>query len=180
MAKKKFPEALKIALIILLVIALVIPIILFAIVLLPWLLFQVFTHHPPAPEITYAEFPFSLTYRIGSETITVNDTYVCEFAGFNWDTGNGYYINWNGYVKETGLSGVLIVEDDDRQIFCKVGDARYYMEGPNSPRVHSESLSPPHIYPKYKKNDYNYVTTDQIKQIYDIEIISWEFSEPLN
>ncbi len=130
-------------------------------------------------DIKYGEFPFSLTYKMGGETITVNHTYVCEFDGIGWDTGRGFYRKWTGYVKETGLENVLITEDSERQIFCQVGDLRYYMGDDNDLSWENESLSPPHLYIVKKTNDYDYFSVDQIKQTYDIEIISWDFSKPI-
>lgn len=132
-----------------------------------------------AKKATYAEFPFSLTYKLAGETITVNNTYVCEYTGIGWDTGRGFYKKWIGYVKETGLENVLIIEDSERQIFCQVGDPRYYMENGDNLYWETESLSPPHLYAVKKSNEFDHISVDQIKEIYDIEIISWSFSEPM-
>lgn len=131
------------------------------------------------PKIKYAEFPFSLTYKIDDNIITINNTYVCEFKGIGWDTGRGFYRKWTGYVKETGLENVLIVEDPERQIFCQVGDPRYYMEDPDDLPWSIKSLSPPHLYAVKKSNNFDYISVEQIKQIYNIEIVSWNFSQPI-
>ncbi len=131
------------------------------------------------PKTKYAEFPFSLTYKIDGETVTVSNTYVCEFTSVGWDTGRGFYRNWIGYVKETGLENVLIIEDSERKIFCQVGDPRYYMGDDSQLSWENESLSPPHLYTVKKSNDFDYMSVDEIKQTYDIEIISWEFSKPI-
>ena len=131
------------------------------------------------PEKKYAEFPFSLTYSIDDEIITIDNTYVCEFTGIGWDTGRGFYRKWTGYVKETGLENVLIVEDSERQIFCQVGDPRYYMENTNALSWSVESLSPPHLYAVKKSSNFDYISVEQIKQNYNIEILSWEFSQPI-
>lgn len=131
------------------------------------------------PKIKYGEFPFSLTYKIDRETVTINNTYVCEFAGVGWDTGRGFYRKWDGYVKETGLENVLIAEDSERQIFCQVGDARYYMENSNDLHWSNDSLAPPHLYAVKKSSNFDYMSVDQIKQTYGIEIISWQFSKPI-
>lgn len=131
------------------------------------------------PKEKYAEFPFSLTYSMNDTIITVDGTYVCEFKGIGWDTGRGFYRQWNGYVKETGLENVLIVEDSERQIFCQVGDSRYYMEHSENLSWSEESLSPPHLYAVKKSDNFDYMSVEQIKQRYNIEIISWVFSDPL-
>lgn len=131
------------------------------------------------PKEKYAEFPFSLTYSIDGEIVTIDGTYVCEFDGIGWDTGRGYYRKWIGYVKETGLENVLIIEDSDRQIFCQVGDPRYYMENSEGLSWAVESLSPPHLYSVKKSDGFDDMLVEEIKQHYKIEIISWDFSQPL-
>ena len=131
------------------------------------------------PEEKYAEFPFSLTYNMNDTIITVEGIYVCEFKGIGWDTGRGFYRKWDGYVKETGLENVLIVEDFARQIFCQVGDPRYYMEHSANLSWSEDSLSPPHLYAVKKSDNFDYMSVEQIKQHYNIEIISWNFSNPL-
>lgn len=131
------------------------------------------------PENKYAEFPFSLTYKIDDKNITIDNTYVCEFKGIGWDTGRGFYRKWAGYVKETGLESVLIAEDSERQIFCQVGDARYYMDNSNDLHWSNDSLAPPHLYAVKKSSNFDYMSVDQIKQTYGIEIIAWQFSKPI-
>lgn len=132
------------------------------------------------PKTKYGEFPFSLTYKIDEEITTVKNIYVCEFDGLGWDTGRGFYRKWNGYVKDTGLENVLIFEDSERKIFCQVGDPYYYMsEYDNHLSWENESLSPPHLYIVNKENNFYYMSVDEIKQTYGIEIISWEFSNPV-
>ena len=132
------------------------------------------------PEKKYAEFPFSLTYSINDTIITVDGTYVCEFDKIGWDTGRGFYRKWTGYVKETGLENVLLVEDSEKQIFCQVGDPRYYMEHSHGLSWSVESLSPPHLYVVKKSNNFDYMSVEQIKQHYNIELLSWNFSPPLD
>ena len=131
------------------------------------------------PTTKYAEFPFTLTYNVNGETVDINGTYVCEFKEIGWDTGRGFYRKWAGYVKETGLENVLIIEDSERQIFCQVGDPRYYMEKDESESWETESLSPPHLYAVNKSSEYNYISVEQIKQIYNIEFVDWNFSNPI-
>ncbi len=131
------------------------------------------------PEKKYAEFPFSLTYKIDDKIITIENTLVCEFKGIGWDTGRGFYRKWASYVKETGLENVLIVEDSERQIFCQVGDARYYMENSNDLHWSIDSLAPPHLYAVKKSSNFDYMSVEQIKQNYNIDILSWKFSQPI-
>lgn len=131
------------------------------------------------PKTKQGEFPFSLTYKVNGETTTIKNTYVCVFEGVGWDTGRGFYRKWNGYVKETGLENVLIFEDSKIKVFCQVGDPQFYMGDDKNLSWENKSLSPPHIYLIKKSNNYDYMSVEEIKQTYGIEIISWEFSEPI-
>ncbi len=131
------------------------------------------------PKIKQGEFPFSLTYKINGETIIADGTYVCAYDGIGWDTGRGFYRKWNGYVKETGLENVLIFEDSKGKIFCRVGNPEYYMGDNKKLSWETNALNPPHLYEEKKVNDYIYRSVEEIRETYGIEIISWEFSEPI-
>ena len=131
------------------------------------------------PKIKNAEFPFLLTYKHNEELVTVEGTYVCEYDGVGWDSGRMFYRKWKGYVKETGLENVLICEDSERRVFCQVGEPRYYMGDFQDLGWDDISLSPPHLYIVKKNANYEFLSVDEIKQVYAIEIVSWEFSNPI-
>ena len=69
----------------------------FAILSLPWLLFEVLAPNPPAPEVTYGEFPFSLVYEIDGERVEIKDTLVIEHKGVDYNEGMGKYNKWKTY-----------------------------------------------------------------------------------
>ncbi len=132
------------------------------------------------PEIKQGEFPFALTYKINGEEKTVNDTYVCEFDGIGFDTGRGFYREWKGYVKSSGAENVLIAEDENRKIYCQVGEPNYYMGDHEYLDWETISLSPPHLYAEKKTDSFDYMSADEIKETYNIEIVSWDFKEPIS
>lgn len=68
------------------------------------------------PQVTYAEFPFKLTYRVGDEIITVEDTYVCEFKGVKDSLGAGPYRLWETYIKSTGEDYITVIDNDETYI----------------------------------------------------------------
>ncbi len=132
---------------------------------------------PPTPEETYGEFPFELTYKINGEIITIKDIYVCEYAGVGWSEAGGKYRKWNGYVKGSGETSIFITEDSDRKIFCFVGDAEFYMNDEQYPEKRPLT---PHLYSVKKNADImNSLHQDEIAALYNIEIVSWKFSEPI-
>ncbi len=131
---------------------------------------------PPAPQIEYGEFPFELTYKIDGETVTIKDVYICEYDGIGANEGWGKYREWKGYIKGTNEELIFITEDSYRQIFCFVGDAEYYMNDekypekrPLTPRLISVSKNP--VGP--------FLLGEEIGEYYNIELVSWEFSEPI-
>lgn len=65
--------------------------------------------HPLTKE---AEFPFSITYKYNSETITINEQYVCEFVGADAETFSQIRF-WNGYIKGYENSDDYIVSETE-------------------------------------------------------------------
>lgn len=134
------------------------------------------TPMPPKPEIQTGEFPFELTYKLNGELYTVTDTYICNYDGIGFNEGYGKYRKWSGYIKDTGETAVLITEDADRQIFCFVGNAEFYM---NDEMYPEERPLTPRLYDVKKDPDADALSTYRIMVNYDIEIVSWSFSEPV-
>ncbi len=139
--------------------------------------------NPPAPQVKYGEFPFEITYEICGERYTVNDVYVCEYDGIEANEGIGKYRSWRGYIKGRGEdeSSLVIYDDGERTIYCYVGDAEFYMNDekypkkrPLEPRVYSVLKSIPDVYVPDR-----FETNEEMINYYEIKIISWEFSEPI-
>ena len=134
---------------------------------------------PPKPEITYGEFPFELVYEVDGNLIIVNDVYVCKYDGIGSNTGTLKYRKWKGYIKSSKQQGVLLTEDDDREIYCFVGSAEYYMDDEEYPE---QTPLSPRVYDIRKKKysmDYEIYTSDELLERYNINIISWNFSDPI-
>lgn len=58
-----------------------------------------FNPNPPAPDITYGEFPFRLVYEIDGETKVIEDTVICEFDGFKNMGSAGNKRVWKSQLK---------------------------------------------------------------------------------
>ena len=69
-----------------------------------------------------------MVYEKDGETIVVNDTYICEYKGVEWNEGIGKHRTWNGYIRGSGFDVVVLHEDNDITVYCVVGNAGYYME----------------------------------------------------
>ncbi len=136
-----------------------------------------FSPSPAEPATTYAEFPFELVYEIDGEIHTVNDAYVCEYDGIGMNEGMGKYWKWKGHIKGTGKAGVYLTEDEDKIIYCNVGNPQYYMNDKHYPTA--EPIIP-RLYDVSKHSlDSSDLTQLEITKRYNIQIISWEFAEPI-
>ena len=159
---------------------LLISILIVAYFMLPWIiLYWAISSSPDPllPQITYGEFPFELVYEINGERVIVNDIYVCEYDGLIVSEGSGSKERtWKGYVKSTGDEyGVVLAEDNERVVYCFVGDAEFYMNDPETPE--GTALTP-HIFDK-KIISAEIMQSDELIEFYDIKIISWQFSKPI-
>ena len=134
---------------------------------------------PPAPEVTYGEFPFELVYEVDGEVVAVNDVYICKYDGIGVNMGFGKHRVWKGYIKSSKEQAVLLTEDNDRKIYCFVGSAEYYMDDEKYPE---QTPLSPRVYDIRKKKysmDYEIYTSDELLERYNINIISWNFSDPI-
>ena len=138
-----------------------------------------FSPDPPAPAVTYAEFPFEIVYELEGETVTVRDVYVCAFDGFGWNEGIGKHRAWRGYLKSTGEERLILLTDGDLALACAVGYPAYYMSDPKM----AEEPYTPYIY--YIKADDRGGTTTGISNIealleeHQIKLTHWQLSSPV-
>lgn len=137
-----------------------------------------FTPNPPRPEITYGEFPFELVYEIDEEVVTVTDTFICKYDGIGMNEGVGKYREWKGYIQGTGQEGIKLFEEEGVIIWCYIGDPKYYMgevkylNADCIPNVVKE-------YPYLSGTSYTGLKADELWELYNIRIISWQFSDPV-
>ena len=152
------------------------------VVTLPWsvlLLGLILSPNPPKPELTYGEFPFELVYEIDGETVTVNDVYVCKFDGFGMNEGRGKYREWKGYVQGTGEEGVILWEQGETVVWCYVETADYYMDDEKYERTQPPRPNVVEQAPWNSVISYTGLTEDELWELYNIRIISWQFSDPV-
>ena len=134
----------------------------------------------PSPKVTKAEFPFEIVYELDGEPITVNDIYVCEFDGLGWNENFGKHRQWKGYVKSTGKSHVVLLEDGDLKLACDLGSPAYYMSDPSAADVDEFT---PHIY--YIRTfasggvSSGVANIEPLLEKYKIKLISWNFPKPI-
>lgn len=133
-----------------------------------------------APRITEGKFPFEIVYEIDGETVTINDTYVCEFDGFGYNKAVGWYREWNGYFQSTGEEDLVLLQDGNLSLAVAVGHPNYYMSDPTEYTREYE----PHIYYIIYPNDmggtsWGVTNIESMLEKYKIKLISWKLSEPI-
>ena len=133
----------------------------------------------PEPQIKEGEFPFEIVYEIDGEIITVNDVYVCEFGGFDWNEGVGKYRKWKGYIKSSGAEELILLEDGDLKFAVSIGSPEYYMGDPTCSYFENE----PSIF-YIKPNEFGGTTVglsdiESLLERYKLKLVSWTFSEPI-
>ncbi len=131
------------------------------------------------PQIKEGEFPFEIVYEIDGKIVTINDVYVCEFDGFDWNEGVGKHRKWKGYIKSSGEKELILLEDGDLKFAVNIGSPEYYMNDPNC----SYSENTPSIY-YIKPNEFGGTTSgvlniEPLLEQYKLKLVNWEFSEPL-
>ena len=163
----------------------------------PWLgmMFVVYVllPNPPKPEITYGEFPYRLEYEFDGETYVVEDSYICEFSGFEFTTATGKkYRVWEGSHK-SGNDRITLGKKDSLEYYCfevwkgHSSRAGAYMGDPELEEAYTQE-SPAVIYTnnyaKRHNREGNWDVFDKVIEEeelinHGIRIISWEIAPPI-
>lgn len=89
-----------------------------------------FNSNPPAPEITYGEFPIKVTCEINGKIKVIEDTVICEFDGFENLGSAGKYRKWKAYLK-SGNERLTLLHVENTEIPFDIsvsyGQPDYYM-----------------------------------------------------
>ena len=78
----------------------------------------------PSPTIVYGEFTLELVYEIDGEIVEVSDIYICEYKGYDKESGK---IRWKGYMESTGEAGFVLIKKPFQKVYCKIKSPSYYM-----------------------------------------------------
>ena len=150
------------------------------------------------PQITEHEFPFHIEYSVGDSVFVIEDTIVCSFDGFTRKGGwHGPLREWRQKLKSTNdySSDVLIIKEyKNKSIFrnrennCSfvylcLGQAEYYMGEPK----YEKTSAPCFYYHESFTNPANgnlsaertVLTESQLKEHFNIEILQFSFSSPI-
>jgi len=132
------------------------------------------------PQIKEGEFPFEVVYEIDGKTVTVNDVYICEFDGFDWNEGVGKHRKWKGYIKSSGAKELILLEDGDLKLAVSVGLPEYYMSDQAITQI--KELTPSIYYIKPNElggTSSGVLDIEPLLEQYKLKLVSWNFSQPI-
>lgn len=139
--------------------------------------------NPSVPKITQEEFDFEIRYEVDGEEYFLQDTFVCEFDGFDMKGTEmfGDIVEkkrvWNGYIKSTGDEDLLIYSDKRVKIYCSVGDAGHYM---GDPKLSEDTGFNSYMYDSYGRKTYWHIfEKEESDRICDVQLISFEIEKPI-
>ena len=134
------------------------------------------------PKIETQEFPFSVTYKYNSETKTLNGTYVAEY--YAGDTAGLEQIRyWNGYVKDNESDDpnyCFVDQTEEGTVYiCPNIFAGYVMGDPQYADYYLENEPYQPYGMVLGKEDYIENTDPEMLKEVGLEIISWDYPEPI-
>ncbi len=151
------------------------------------------------PEIQEGEFPFKIVYEYGAETVSIEDSVVCEFNGLTpYYIVPGSYRTWNVSLKSGDeRHSFTIFEEENKEsvfnpgrvnlrarVYINYGAPEYYMGDPRSEDMTKSAPGIEYVefYKESEKVENSYSKTLSIsdaKKYFDINVIAFEFSEPI-
>jgi len=153
--------------------------------------------NPPKPKIKYGEFPFKLVYEKDGEEITVEDTLICEFDGFEANAAAGKYRNWKSRLA-SGNEKILFHYDENtesvwssekaltQEIYYKTEAAWYLMGDFEEDDVEFYDYKPSfpnasasESYERGVTSPGGVLKADLLLSRFGIKLISWEIAPPI-
>ncbi len=147
--------------------------------------FAILMPKPPAPQIKYGEFPFTITYEINKEVKVYKDIVICEYEGIeSWGTA-GKYRKWSSKLKSGNEHIVLLKSKENGSPFeiyvPAPGLPEYYMgDFDKRSREDCETGMKDDRYLGYKQGEIDRsITKEEVWEKYRIKIINVECSPPI-
>ena len=135
----------------------------------------------PQPEITKAEFNFTVTYEFNGEVKTISGVYVCEYSGMSWAIDGGWGRDWTGYMKDGTATDMINIGTTKQGDPVELNLAFYpdYFMGDFTEGVNEAPV--PYISVKMVDDEgmwYMYMP-DEVEEYCGAKIISYEYDEPI-
>lgn len=131
------------------------------------------------PTVTEAEFPFSITYELDGETVTIEDVYVARYSDNSGyaDTKSRVYVGKIGNMSEDQTVYTLKEDENGRIELCTHFYAEYMMGDAAEYNYFDEEPFEPGIY-YYDAEEIEYHDAETL-QAQGVKLISFEYPEPI-
>ena len=133
------------------------------------------------PTVTNQDFDFSITYKLDGETKTINGVYSSRFTGFG---GNGidplcryYEGTYKVEGEDDGDRCFTIAEKEGYKLYIVALLNDYYLMGDKENESYDSYTEGPTL--EAEDKDGNQYGETEIPDIFDAEIVSFEYPEPI-
>jgi hypothetical protein len=141
---------------------------------------SLFTNIILTPTVTEHDFNFSITYKLGGETKTLEGVYRCTYEDFaeGQDPGDRYYTGEYTINGQTARSHTYtIAQKDGAELYIVMLFNDCYLMGDKKDMDYEPFLEEPYL-EAVDKEGYPYDETNMPSE-FTAEIISWEYPEPI-
>lgn len=149
--------------------------------------FLLFMSEPEKTEITYGEFPFTITYEVNGEMKKVEDAVVCEYDGIKNLGTAGKYRTWKSKLK-SGNERVTLLRSEEENKICEItispGLPEYYMGDFIQDKTEYEKnmLDDRYLgYIEWKDGEQTgiSISKEEVYERFKLKVIEMDFSEPI-
>ena len=141
---------------------------------------SLFTNIILTPTVTEHDFNFSITYKLGGETKTLEGVYRCTYEGFaeGQDPSDRYYTGEYTINGQTARSHTYtIAQKDGAELYIVMLFNDCYLMGDKKDMDYEPFLEEPYL-EAVDKEGYPYDETNMPSE-FTAEIISWDYPEPI-
>ena len=147
-----------------------------------------FRTNPSEPEITYGEFPISVTFEFKGEIKVVTDKVICEFDGFENYGSAGKYRKWKSHLQSGKERITLVTISETAELYCWEGSPEYYMDDLRyDTREHYEQIRERNFdsyfitYGEWKDGIFESIgiSLEEAWEKYNFKVIDVQYAEPI-
>ena len=157
---------------------LLLPIVILVVAILAIAAYTVVSHTAKKPTITEGEFPFSITYELDGETVTISEVYKARYVGNSGyaDTLTRMYVGETEDSGENGTGYILKKDENGRIELCTHIYPDYLMGDPEYDYFDDEEFEPKIYYYDSEETEYD---DEETLAAQGVKLISFEYPTPI-
>ena len=130
-----------------------------------------------APTITEHDFNYSVTYTLDGETKTLHGVYKCRFSGVGGGNDRFYDDEYTDYGLASHSCAYTIAQKDGFDLAVVTAFNTSYLMGDVENDSYKSAIQEPYLI--IYDQEYASYSYEEMPDIFDAEIISWEYPEPI-